>query len=170
MPANYPFTTDHRWWGDDGEHTFQVTFGATGTQGFTVTDTSNPALTATVSTNVYAAPAVTHLLVIAPENTPTEVPVTVTVLALDASNHPVKDYTSTLSLSAVPNSGVTITGPTTPHSQNSGVQQFQVTFTTAGTAEVLTASDLNGLKATATTTAVTPPPPPHWGFRGFGRR
>ena len=163
LPANYTFTTGHSWWKDNGEHTFQVTFAGTGTEGFTVADTSNATLTSTVSTNVYAAPAATQLLVIAPENAPTGRPVNVEVVALDAAGHIVPGYAGALTLSAAPNTGVTITGPATPDTSNTGFQVFQVTFTSTGS-EVLTASDTN-LTASATTTAVTPPVK---GFHGFG--
>ncbi len=171
LPANYTFT-DHGWFGDYGAHTFQVTFGATGAQGFTVSDVNSATDNVqplSVTTNVYAAPTATSLLVIAPENVPTGVAVSVTVEALDASNHVVANYANTnLTLTAAPSSGVTITGPTSPSTIKQGYQVFTVTFTNTGS-ETLTATDTGPsptLTAQAVVTAVTPPTH-HFPF-GFG--
>jgi hypothetical protein len=46
-PADYPFVA-----GDNGTHTFSVTFNTTGPQSITVTDTMTPSFTATASTSV----------------------------------------------------------------------------------------------------------------------
>ncbi len=153
LPASYTFTSTPRRSADHGEHTFQVTFDKTGAQSLTVADTANK-LTATAITNVVAAPVATQLEVIAPENAPTGIAVPVIVVALDASNHPMKNYAGTVSLVAAPNTGVTITGPSTPISSNTGIEVFHVTFTTTGS-EGLNASDKNGLTGNATTNVVT---------------
>lgn len=151
LPGSYTFTSSHRW-GDNGEHTFQATFDTTGTQSLTVTDTAN-SLSATASTNVVPAPAATHLEVIVPENTPIGTAVPVVVLALDASNHVVKDYSGTVTLTTTPTGGVTITGPTTPNSSDTGIERFKITATDTG-ALVVTATDGNGLTGSATTNVV----------------
>ena len=156
LPSSYTFTTGGWWRGDNGRHEFQVTFNATGPQSFVVTDGSgNTSLT--VTTNVYAAPSVASLQIIAPENIPEGLAVQVKVEALDAANQVVKVFTDTVTLSG---GSASITGPTTPNSGTQGNLIFNVTAPTgsAGTTITLTATDATAnLTATATVNVVTPP-------------
>ena len=178
LPASYTFTTGHWWQGDNGRHEFQVTFNATGPQSFVVTDVSGNT-SPTVTTNVYAAPTVTSLQIVAPENIPEGVAVSVKVEALDAANHVVKIFSDTVTLSA---GSATVTGPTTPNGGTQGKLIFKVTAPTgsAGSTITLTATDTTAsLTATATVNVVTPPTHSHdsgghwlgrFAFAVFGRR
>jgi hypothetical protein len=166
LPSSYTFATGRRWRGDNGQREFQVTFNATGPQSFVVTDGSGNS-SPTVTTNVYAAPAVTSLQIIAPENIPEGVAVPVKVEALDAANHVVKVFTDTVTLSG---GSATITGPTTPNSGTQGKLIFKVTAPTgsAGTMITLTATDTtSSLTATATVNVVTPHAHSHGNGGGF---
>jgi hypothetical protein len=177
LPSSYTFTTGRWWRGDNGRHEFQVTFNSTGPQSFVVTDGSGNT-SPTVTTNVYAAPTIASLQIIAPDNIPEGVAVPVKVEALDAANHVVKVFTDTVTLSG---GSATITGPTTPNNGTQGKLLFKVTAPTgsAGTTITLTATDTSAsLTATATVNVVTPPAHSRggggfWGrfaFAGFGRR
>ncbi len=155
LPSDYTFTTGRWWRGDNGRHDFQLTFNDTGAQSFVVTDASGNT-SPVVTTNVYAAPTVTSLRIIAPENIPEGVAVPIKVEALDAANHVVKVFTDTVTLDAASS---TVTGPTTPHSGTEGNLVFQVTAPTgsAGTTLTLTATDTtSNLTATTTVNVVTP--------------
>jgi hypothetical protein len=169
LPASYTFTTGHWWRGDDGRHEFQVTFNDTGAQNFVVTDGGGNT-SPTVTTNVYVAPAVTSLRIVAPESIPQGVAVPVTVEALDAANHVVKVFSDTVTLSG---GGTTITGPTTPHSGTQGKLIFKVAAPTgsAGSTITLTATDTTAdLTATVTVNVVTPHGHSHGeGGQGLGR-
>jgi hypothetical protein len=167
LPASYTFTTGRWWRGDNGRHEFQVTFNSTGPQSFVVTDGSGNT-SPTVTTNVYAAPTVASLQIIAPENIPEGVAVPVKVEALDSANHVVKVFTDTVTLSG---GTATVTGPTTPNSGTQGKLVFKVTAPTgsAGTTITLTATDTTAsLTATATVNVVTPHARSHGSGSGFG--
>jgi hypothetical protein len=170
LPASYTFTSGHWWRGDNGRHEFQVTFNAAGSQSFVVTDGSGNT-SPTVTTNVYAAPAVTSLQIVAPDNIPEGVAVPVKVEALDAAYHVVKVFSDTVTLSA---GSATVTGPTTPNSGTQGKLIFKVTAPTssAGSTITLTATDTTAtLTATATVNVITPHAHSHGsgGEHWFGR-
>ena len=166
LPASYTFTTGRWWRGDNGRHEFQVTFNSTGPQSFVVTDGSGNT-SQTVTTSVYAAPAVASLQIVAPENIPEGVAVPVKVEALDAANHVVKVFTDTVTLSG---GSATVTGPTTPSGGTPGKLIFKVTAPTgsAGTTITLTATDTtDSLTATATVNVITPKPHSYGNGGGF---
>jgi hypothetical protein len=131
QPVTYTFQA-----GDHGHHALQMTFNSTGQKTLNVSDTATPADTGTITINVNPAPVVTHFGVYAAENTTVGRPTTVWVVPLDAANHPVANYTGTVSLTTN-DTGATVTGPTTG---SHGYFQFQVTFQTTGPI-TLTASD-----------------------------
>jgi hypothetical protein len=142
-PSTYAFKA-----GDHGRHDFKVTFGSAGSDSITATDNSTTPLTGTETIQVQAAPVVTHFLLQTHENIQGGVQTTVRVLALDASNHPVNNYTGTVTLTS------TGTGDSTPSTYafkagDHGQHLFQVTFANTGTTTI---SDT----VTATDNATTP--------------
>jgi serpin B len=141
LPADYTFVPS-----DHGEHRFQVTLSALGSQTIVATDTKTSSITGSAVTNVNPAPAAAKLLVITPSNALIGVPVNVTVEALDVSGHVVTNYTGTLSLTTTvepfgPLDGVsllTTLDATLPASytftaSDNGKHTFQVTCQGSGT-------------------------------------
>lgn len=162
LPSAYTFTTGHWWSGDNGRHRFQITGNETGLQSFVVTDDQGNT-SPTVTTNVYAAPTVASLRIIAPPVMIEGVPAPVKVLALDASNHVVKVFTDTVELSG---GTATVTGPKSPNSSQ-GTLLYKVTAPTgsAGTSLTLTATDSTAnISATATVNVIAT----HGHGRGLG--
>jgi protocatechuate 3,4-dioxygenase beta subunit len=140
----------------NGIGTFQVTFDATGSQSVTATDTTNSSLTVTASTTVVAPPVATQLKMNLPKQVFTGVPVTVQLVALDASNQPVPNYTGTVKLSSTTDS-TAVFAPTSVTFKN-GYATFQVTFDTLGS-QSATATDTSNsaLTVTGSTTVVAAP-------------
>jgi len=143
LPSDYTFTA-----ADHGQHTFQVTLTAAGSQTLTVTDTAAAKITGTATTNVEAVGAVTHFAVstlgVALAGSPTPVQ----IVALDASNHVVTNYTGTVHLTSSDSAATLPTTDFTFKTDDKGVHLFNVTFATAGkqtiTATGIAASDLIG--------------------------
>lgn len=136
-----------------GYATFQVTFATTGSQTLTVTDSSNTSLTETATTTVADPVVATQLTLRVPKNVPNGVPVTARLAALDAQNHPVLNYSGSITLES------SDPGAALPDSItfNRGLAVFQVTFTTAGQQTLTAADDADPtLTATATTTVADP--------------
>ncbi|HUY90527.1 MAG TPA: hypothetical protein VMV10_17450 [Pirellulales bacterium] len=134
VPASYTFTSS-----DHGIHVFQVTFASTGTQTVNVADDSTPPLTGTASINVNPAPVATHFAIFAKRPVVSGQPFTLEVVALDASNHRVPNYTGTVRLTSSV-SGETLPAAYTFTAADEGEHEFQVTLNTTG-ADTLTASD-----------------------------
>ncbi|HEX3147811.1 MAG TPA: hypothetical protein VHR66_06980 [Gemmataceae bacterium] len=145
MPADYTFTADDR-----GRHTFTITPGADGTQTLTATDTTTATITGTVDLNVTPAPAATHFRVIALRNAETGTATDFVVVALDASNHPVRNYTGAVHLTSSDTAAVLPADYTFTAADN-GVHKFSVTLNTAGS-QTVTATDTTTSTITATVT------------------
>ena len=94
LPAGYTFQAS-----DHGHTSFQVAFDTPGPETITVADATNTVI-GTASTNVVPAPVATQFLVLMPPSIPAGVPVQVFVVPLDASGHPVPNYTGTISFSS----------------------------------------------------------------------
>ena len=134
LPSNYTFTTD-----DQGYAVFNVTPSAVGTTTITVTDTATKTITGSVTLNVVAAPVVTHLAVIAQPFETAGDSSYVAVVALDASNQPVPNYTGTIHFTDT-DSSATLPADYTFTTNDFGVQVFQVTPSATGS-ETITATD-----------------------------
>jgi hypothetical protein len=141
LPADYAFTA-----GDHGHHLFQVTVPATGTPTLTVTDTTTSSLTGSVTLTVTPPDVATHFLVVAPRHARAGHPTHVLVVALDASNLPVLNYTGTVHFTST-DGKATLPADFTFSAGDYGSHVFQVTFGTAGS-DTLTVAD----KATASVT------------------
>jgi hypothetical protein len=152
LPANYTFTTS-----DHGVHVFDVTFANTGPQTVTATDTANSSVTGTVSVTVNPPAVATHFFVLTPEHAQTGKPTPVLVVALDASNHVVPNYTGTVQLTSS-DSGATLNGATLPatytfQASDHGYHIFDVTFAATGS-QTVTATDANNSSITGTATVL----------------
>jgi hypothetical protein len=144
LPITYTFQARDR-----GAHEFVLTPGAAGTETLSATDTSNSSLTGSADLTVNAAPVATHFLIV-PVSRDQSSSATVgsatslAVVALDASNHIVPNYTGTVQLSST-DSSTTSGGSALPitytfQSSDHGVHVFSVTPGAVGT-ETLTATD-----------------------------
>jgi hypothetical protein len=142
LPANFTFTAQ-----DHGTETFKATFATLGQQTLTATDTVTASITGSAVTTVNPAPVATHFLVVAPQRAETGQDVTITVTALDSSNHKVENYSGTVrfgstdSLASLPVSA-TLTN---------GVGTFSLVLNTTGT-QTVTATDTAHASLTGTST------------------
>lgn len=134
LPASYTFTSS-----DHGVHKFQVTFANTGSQTVDVADDSTPPLTGTASINVNPAPVATHFAIFAKRSIIAGQSFTLEVVALDASNHRVPNYTGTVHLSSSV-AGESLPADYTFTADDEGEHEFQITLNTPGS-DTLTASD-----------------------------
>jgi hypothetical protein len=139
LPAAYTFTA-----ADHGRHLFQVTLAATGSQTVTATDTTTSSITGSATTTVNPAPTLSQLLVVTPETAAVGVPTRVTVAALDASGHVLRNFTGTVSLSTSDSAATGLPPSYTFTASDRGVHTFDVTFGTAdavGSPTTVTATD-----------------------------
>jgi hypothetical protein len=134
LPAAYTFTAS-----DHGRHTFQVTFRTTGSQTVTATDTATSSITGQASLTVAAAGVVTHFGVITLGRSLPGFATPVLVVALDASNHVVTDYTGTVHFTSS-DSQATLPADYTFQASDNGSHLFSVTFNTTGR-QTLTVTD-----------------------------
>jgi hypothetical protein len=161
LPANYTFTAS-----DHGVHTFQVTFQTTGSQTVTATDTATSSITGQVSTTVSAAGAVTNFAVITLGRVAAGNAAQVLVVALDASNQVVANYTGTVHFSSS-DSQATLPADYTFTASDHGSHLFSVTFGTTGR-ETLTATDTANSSITdSVTVRVLSQLRQHAGFGGW---
>jgi hypothetical protein len=116
----------------NGHASFQVTFATAGQQTVTATDTTNSTLTGTGNTNV----AIPHYVLHLPTGVVAGTAITVQLVATDAQNHVLTNYSGTANLSS---SDASATLPATVTFEN-GHASFIVTFMTPG-AQTLTAVD-----------------------------
>ena len=137
----------------NGVARFQVTFGTTGPQSITATDSTNSAITVTAKTSVVAAATATQYSFALWQNVQVGVATTAQLVALDANNHIVTGYNGTATLTS---SDTAATVPASVTFKN-GFATFQVTFATPGS-QTGTATDSSNalLTGTATTTVATP--------------
>src|SRR5438132_1654668 len=134
LPADYTFTAS-----DHGKHEFHVTLAATGSQTITATDTATGSITGQAALTVDAAGAVTHFGVYALGRALAGSPTPVLVVALDAANHAVANYTGTVHFTSN-DAQATLPADYTFTASDNGSHLFSVTFVTAGK-QSLTATD-----------------------------
>jgi len=125
-----PFTFNH------GIHTFQMTPGSAGTTDTVTATDSADNLTGQAAFNVINPEVATHFFVVAPPTVPVGVLTPVFVIALDAADHWVRDFTGTVTLTTT-NANDTVPGPFT---FDGGFHKFMVTFAATGN-DTVTATD-----------------------------
>ncbi len=150
LPAAYTFQAS-----DHGEHIFQVTFATSGSQSVTATDTSTSSLTGTATVTVNPADVATHFALEAFPSTDAGETAYIGVVALDASNHVVKNYTGTVQLTSS-DTGATLPAAYTFQASDRGEHVFQVTFATTGS-QTVTATDTSDSSLTGSATVQVNP-------------
>ena len=127
LPLTYTFipTVDH------GFHVFLVNLTTTGSQKITATDTTDSTVApSTAITTVIPAPVLAQLLVVMPKSTTVGTPTPVTIAALDASGHPLLNFTDTVKLSTSDALAKGLPSSYTFQSTDHGFHTFLVTFGT----------------------------------------
>ncbi len=152
LPQTYTFTAS-----DHGRHQFQVTFNTAGPQTTITADDSADSLTGTGTTNVNPPAVATHFAVWIPPTSLVGVPTTVSVLALDANNHIVPNYTGPVTFSVSNDPLATLPAGYTFQASDHGHTTFQVTFETDGP-QTVTVEDANDVVTGSATTTVVPAP------------
>jgi hypothetical protein len=161
LPAAYTFTPD-----DGGVHTFAggATLYTAGTWDITVTDTSNPGLTASANVFVVAA-APDHFLITPSVSTSVAgTPFDITVTVQDAYNNTVTGYTGTVTFSSADPYGASLPADYTFTVDDGGVHTFAsgATLYTVGTWDITAADTANsGLQGSASV-QVTPAAASHF--------
>jgi hypothetical protein len=135
LPADYTFVA-----GDHGFHKFNATLNTAGPQTLTATDTVTSSITGSANITVNPAAVATHFAVVPSKPITTAgVPVAVTVVALDASNHPVFNYTGTVHFTSS-DGAAALPADYTFVAGDHGFHTFQVTLNTPGP-QTVTATD-----------------------------
>lgn len=138
----------------NGLASFAVTFATAGRQTLRVTSLSDPAITATASTSVTAAPSVRSFLVSMPRQVDVGKPVNVSIVAVDAANRPIPGFSGT---AAVTSSDSAATLPSSVTFTN-GRATARVTFATSGRQSITVKGGAAGdVVATASTQVVAAP-------------
>jgi hypothetical protein len=134
LPANFTFTAM-----DHGVHVFTITLQTAGSQTITVTDTSNSSIAGNAAVTVVVSAVATHFGVFAPPVVPAGIPFPVGVVALDASNHPVLDYTGTVHFTST-DTAANLPADFTFTQLDHGFHVFPVSFHTPGS-QTITVTD-----------------------------
>jgi len=158
LPANYTFTTGTGY--DNGVHVFTVTLKTAGSQSITATDTTNAAITGTLSgISVSPAPASQFVLSGLPSTVTAGAAQTLTVTAEDPYGNVATGYTGTVQFTS---SDTAASLPanytfTTGTGYDNGVHLFTVTLNTAGPQWWVTVKDMSS-SITATQSGITVAP------------
>jgi len=142
LPASVTFHNGHA--------EFQVTFATQGQQTVTATNSADMSLSGTGATHVAMSAVATHLVLYMPTGSTIGKPVTVRVVAEDAQNDLVSNYSGTANLSSSDPSAQLPASVTFEH----GYASFQVIFATQGQQTVTTTDNLDSSINGATTTSV----------------
>ena len=121
---------------NNGRATFRATFGMAGQQTITAVNESDASISGSASAHVVDAAVATHFVLTLPQGTAAGAAVTVQIMALDASNHLVSNYSGTVNL-ASSDAAATLPDSVT---LEKGRAKFQVTFNTDGP-QTLTGTD-----------------------------
>ena len=157
--ANYPFTA-----ADHGEHRFQVTLAALGSQKFIATDTAKRSITGSNRINIKPAPIPGKLLVITPHRMPPNRRAgECDSEALDASGHLLANYTGTVSLASGPslldtnfNYQTYDIAQYTFSASDHGEHTFQAAFQDSGLTTVTAVGVSGGMTVTGQATLLVP--------------
>jgi hypothetical protein len=153
LPADYTFVA-----GDNGSHTFPVTFTTAGTQALGVEDNpTNPTLQG-VKNNIQVNPATaTHFVVSAPSGATAGSAFDVTVTALDQFNNVVTGYAGTVHFTST-DAGATLPANYTFVAGDQGAHTFSITLVKAGSQTVTAAQTGSGTPVTGTSGAIAVAP------------
>jgi cytochrome c oxidase assembly protein Cox11 len=154
LPTTYTFKDS-----DHGFHGFDLTPGMAGMETVAATDTSNSSLTGMAVLQVAPAATATHFLLWAPLPTIAGLPTEVFVIALDAFNHIVPNYTGTVSLTGF-GSGVPSTYTFQP--SDHGFHGFLVNLGSGN--QTLSVSDILNNAIAGLATFLFNPPHMGWQF------
>ncbi len=162
LPADYTFSTN-----DHGKAFFPVTFATVGNETVTAADTTTASITGSGTTIVTPAPVATHFLIEVPRKITAGQAASITVIAEDASNHPVPNYTGTVTLSTGKSADI-LPAATAFTASDHGKLVLSVTFAAAGT-ETLTATDSSTppLTSNVSVTAAAPGVVTHFRVSAF---
>ncbi len=154
LPANFAFPGT-----DDGIATFSVTLKTAGTQSITATDTSNSAITGTVS-GIVVSPAPVSQLILSGLSSSATVGVaqSLKVTAEDPYGNVATTYAGTVQFTSS-DSAATLPANSTFTTTNGGVQTFSITFGTAGTQSVTVTDPGHNIAATQSGIVVSPAAP-----------
>jgi hypothetical protein len=129
-----------------GSLTVSVIFNTAGTQTLTVTSTTGTPISAHKSLTVTAVGPVTHFKIYASDSVPAGSPASIFILALDANNRVVTNYTGTVHFTSTdPNAILPPNYTFLPSDQ--GKHVFSASFAAAGT-QTLTVTDLANASVT----------------------
>jgi hypothetical protein len=162
LPQSYTFTSS-----DHGRHQFAVTFGTASAAGTPTTLTVNDSassINGAGTTTVNAATTATHLGVFVSPNVIAGAPANVSIVALDANNHPVPSYTGTVNFSVSADATATLPASYTFAASDHGQKTFQLTFDLTGP-ETITVGGSDGVTSitgTASTNVVAAPVATHF--------
>ena len=154
LPANFTFTA-----ADDGTYTFPVTLKTAGSQSVTATDTSNSAITGTLSGITVSPAAVSQFVLSGLSSSATAgVGQTLSVTAKDAYGNVATGYTGTVTFTSSDSQAI-LPSSTTFTTANGGVHSFAITFETPGTQSVTVTDKSSGITATQSGITVAPAAP-----------
>jgi peroxidase len=162
LPTDYTFTA-----ADHGVHTFHVTLSATGSQTIIVTDTTTSSIVGQAKVTAAAPGLVTHFALIPIGPAIAGSATQVLVVALDAFNNIVTNYTGTVHLTSS-DSSAKLPADYTFTTSDHGSHLFSIVFGAAGD-DTLTATDTKNSSITGSVddwvlapppTRPTPPAPP----------
>lgn len=134
LSESYAFTSSDR-----GVHVFEITPSTTGEQTITATDTNDATVVGTVTATVTDAPTATKFAIVARPSAVTGAETQLYVVALDDSNHIVRNYTGTVTLTSSDSTAV-LPATYTFTADDRGVKALTVTLNTTGS-QTVTASD-----------------------------
>lgn len=152
LPSAYSFAA-----GDHGRHVFQVTFATTGSQTLTATDSADSTISGSTTVNVNPAVVATHFAISMAPSVMVGQDNSVLVVALDASNHIVPNYTGTVHFTSTDSSAI-LPADYTFTTSDLGHHVFSVTFATTGS-QTLTATDTADATVTASHDVTVNPAP-----------
>jgi hypothetical protein len=145
LPADYTFTASDR-----GFKVFTFTPSEAESITLTASDAADPTITGSATSTVNAAPVATHFALLVRPSVAATAATQILVVALDATDRPVQNYTGTVHLTSS-DSNATLPADYTFTSADRGVKALSVTFDTSGS-QTLTVTDtaLTDLTGTAT--------------------
>lgn len=126
LPADYTFSASDR-----GVKVFAVTPGAAGELTVTATDAADSSISGSATITVKETQVVTHFALLVRPGAAVGEETRVFVVALDASNRPVKSFTGTVRFSSS-DSAATLPAEYTFTADDRGMMSFALTFATTG--------------------------------------
>jgi hypothetical protein len=154
LPSSLTITSS-----DDGTATVAVTLKTAGTQSITATETTNSAVTGTISGIDVSPAAASHFVLSGfPSTVTAGVAQSFTVTATDPYGNVATGYTGTVAFTSSDPAAI-LPGNSKFTSSNHGVQSFSVTFETAGTRSLTVTDTSSGITGTQSGISVAPAAP-----------